>query len=68
VWWAVAGGWAFAVVLAAVVLGFVGYELAWKLRRVTADAQQLQVDVEQLQQIQSALLAAQQRVPRSLTG
>jgi hypothetical protein len=68
VWWAVAGGWAFAVVVAAVVLGFVGYELAWKLRRLSGDARRLQERVEELRRIESALLAAQQRLPRSLTG
>jgi hypothetical protein len=64
----VAGGWAFAVVVAAVVLGFLGYELTWKLRRLDGDARQLQERVEELREVQSALLAAQQRLPRSLTG
>jgi len=68
VWWAVAGGWAFAVLLAAVVFGFLGYELRWKLRRLSQDTQRLQERVEELRVIQSGLLAAQQRIPRSMTG
>lgn len=40
--WIVAGAWLFAVVLAAVVLGFAVYELAWKLSRLRDDQSKLE--------------------------
>ncbi len=39
--WLVAGAWIFAVLLAVIVFGFAGYELAWKARRLNADKAKL---------------------------
>ncbi|HEY2044366.1 MAG TPA: hypothetical protein VGH11_16950 [Jatrophihabitans sp.] len=39
--WIVAGAWLFAVLLALVVLGFAGYELRWKTRRLQTDRAEL---------------------------
>ena len=39
--WLVVGAWAFAVLFAIVLLGFAGYELAWKTRRLAADRAKL---------------------------
>jgi cell division protein FtsB len=40
--WVVPGVWLFAFVFAVVTLGFLGYELSWKLRRLQQDRAQLE--------------------------
>jgi hypothetical protein len=39
--WIVFGAWLFAVIFAAVILGFAGYEVSWKLRRLQSDQTRL---------------------------
>jgi uncharacterized membrane protein (DUF106 family) len=59
--------WAAAIMVAAVVLGACGYELAWKRRRLLADLESLQQLRQALAELQSDLSAAQQRATQ-LTG
>jgi hypothetical protein len=40
--WIPVGAWVAAAVIAVVVLGFCGYELAWKAKRLQADVRELQ--------------------------
>ncbi len=54
--------WLAAVVVALVVLGFCGYELAWKARRLRGDLAQLQALTARLEQMQQTLGAARERV------
>ena len=44
--------WVVAVVLAAVVFSFCGYEVWWKARRLQRDMLRLQGDLERLQALQ----------------
>ena len=62
--WVVAGAWIFAVVLAIVLLGFAGYELAWKTRRLNADKAKLDRVVAELTGIAGQLQAAADRASR----
>ena len=40
--WIVVCAWAFAVVFAVVVLGFAGYEISWKARRLATERARLE--------------------------
>jgi hypothetical protein len=57
--------WLAAVVVAAVVLGFCGYELRWKARRLRRDLTRLQAVVGQFAQLQGELTDAQRRLART---
>jgi hypothetical protein len=57
--------WLAAVVVTAVVLGFCGYEITWKARRLRADLAQLQGLGEDLAQLRDNVDAAQQRLART---
>jgi outer membrane murein-binding lipoprotein Lpp len=57
-----------AVVIAAVVLGYCAYEIAWRTRRLKRDVQQLQELVDGFAQLRSHLSAAQQRLERASVG
>ncbi|MFL6162571.1 MAG: hypothetical protein ACJ74U_10100 [Jatrophihabitantaceae bacterium] len=59
--WLVAGAWLFALLLAAVLLGFAGYELAWKTRRLKADRAKLDQTVAELAQLSGQLQAVADR-------
>lgn len=59
--WLVAGAWLFAVLFAAVLLGFAGYELAWKARRLNADRAKLNRTMVELADLASQLQAAADR-------
>jgi hypothetical protein len=60
--WLVIAAWCFAAVVALVVLGFCGYEVAWKSRRLQRDLRRLQGVADQLADLQGQLAAARQRV------
>jgi hypothetical protein len=60
-WWVVAGAWAFGVLLAIVLLGFAGYELAWKTRRLAADRAKLDRTVGELARLAAQLQAVAER-------
>lgn len=62
--WIVAGAWLFAVVLAAVVLGFAVYELAWKLRRLRDDQSKLEGVIAELHGSADELQVAAERARR----
>ena len=59
--WLVAGVWAFAVLFAIVLLGFAGYELAWKARRLNADRAKLDRTRTELAELAAQLQAAADR-------
>lgn len=59
--WVVAGAWLFAVLLALVLLGFAGYELAWKARRLATDRAKLDRTVTELTALSSQLQAVADR-------
>ena len=59
--WLVAGAWLFAVLFALVVLGFAGYELAWKARRLNADRAKLNRTMTELTQLTGQLQAMADR-------
>lgn len=59
--WLVIGAWAFAVVFAIVLLGFAGYELAWKARRLAADRAKLDTTAAGLAELAAQLQAAADR-------
>ena len=62
--WIVVGAWLFAVVLAAVVLGFAVYELAWKLRRLRDDQRKLEGVITDLGDAAGRLQTAADRARR----
>ena len=53
--------WSVAVVVAAVVLGFAGYELWWKARRLQGDLRRLTALGDELSAVQRDLAAATRR-------
>jgi outer membrane murein-binding lipoprotein Lpp len=57
--------WLGAVVFALVVLGFCAYEIVWKARRLQSDVQRLMALGVALQELQSDVVAAQQRLARA---
>jgi hypothetical protein len=60
--WIVAGAWAFAVVFALVVLGFAGYELRWKARRLAAERAELEQLAAKLAALGTQLQSAADRL------
>lgn len=62
--WIVAGAWLLAVLLAAVVLGFAVYELAWKLRRLRDDQSRLEGVITELGGAAEDLQVAAERARR----
>ena len=59
--WIVLGAWAFAVVFAVVVLGFAGYEITWKTRRLAAERAKLEQVAAELARTGAQLQAAAER-------
>jgi hypothetical protein len=59
--------WVAAVVLAAVVFAFCGYELWWKTRRLQADLIRLQALTERVQALQDDVATAQARIVAAAT-
>ena len=62
--WLVAGAWILGVVFALVLLGFAGYELAWKTRRLNADKAKLDRVVADLNGLAAQLQHAADRAAR----
>jgi len=62
--WLVVGGWIFAVLFAAVLLGFAGYELSWKSRRLVAEQARLAGLVAELNAVGARLQDAADRLGR----
>ena len=60
--WIVVGAWAFAVVFAVVVLGFAGYEITWKTRRLAAERAGLEQLTAELVRTGAQLQAAADRL------
>jgi hypothetical protein len=60
--WIPIAAWAFAGVLALIVLGFCGYEIFWKAQRLQRDVQRLAGMNDQLTDLRNQLAAAQQRL------
>ncbi|HST48916.1 hypothetical protein [Jatrophihabitans sp.] len=59
--WIVIAAWGFAVVFALVVLGFVGYEISWKTRRLQVEQARLQQLAADLAQLGARLQASAER-------
>lgn len=60
--WIVVGAWAFAVVFALVVLGFAGYEISWKTRRLATERAKLEQQMAELASMGAQLQAAADRL------
>jgi hypothetical protein len=60
--WIVVGAWAFAVVFAVVVLGFAGYEIYWKTRRLADERATLEQVTAELARTGAQLQAAADRL------
>jgi hypothetical protein len=60
--WIVAGAWGFAVLLALVVLGFAGYEIRWKTRRLAAEQARLEQLMTELTRLGAQLQASADRL------
>jgi hypothetical protein len=61
--WLVGLAWGIAVLVALVVLGVCGYELAWKSKRLSMDLRDLLTTRDELISLQQRLVAAQRRLP-----
>ena len=61
--WLVGLAWSIAVLVALVVLGVCGYELAWKSKRLSKDLRDLLTMRDELTSLQQRLVAAQRRLP-----
>jgi biopolymer transport protein ExbB/TolQ len=61
----VVGAWVFAVLLAAVVLGFAVYELTWKFRRLHSDQRKLEDVISTLNDTAADLQLAADRARRA---
>jgi len=59
--WIVVAAWGFAVVFALVVLGFVGYEISWKTRRLRVEQARLEQLTADLAQVAARLRASTER-------
>ena len=62
--WLVVGSWIFAALFAAVLLGFAGYELTWKSRRLAAEQARLAQLVTELTALGTQLQHATDRLGR----
>ena len=60
--WIPIAAWGIAAAVTLVVLGFCGYELAWKTKRLRGDLQSLQGLADQLTELRRQLGEAQERV------
>ena len=61
--WLVGLAWGIAVLIAVVVLGVCGYELAWKSKRLSKDLRDLLTIRDELTSLQQRLSTAQRRLP-----
>jgi hypothetical protein len=60
--WVVGLAWGTALLIAAVVLGVCGYELAWKSKRLSKDLRSLLTIRDDLRLLQERLAAVQRRL------
>jgi hypothetical protein len=60
--WIVVAAWGFAVVFALVVLGFAGYEISWKTRRLATERARLEQVAAELAGLAAQVQAAADRV------
>lgn len=60
--WIVFAAWGFAVVFALVVLGFAGYEISWKARRLNTERARLEQLMADLARLGTRLQAAADRL------
>ncbi|MEO7260363.1 MAG: hypothetical protein ABI047_03765 [Jatrophihabitantaceae bacterium] len=60
--WIVTGAWVFAVLLAVVVLGFAGYEIRWKSRRLAAERARLDRLIAELARLGAQVQASADRL------
>jgi hypothetical protein len=63
--WLVVGSWIFAALFAAVLLGFAGYELTWKSRRLASEQARLAQLVAELTALGTELQDATDRLGRT---
>ena len=61
--WLVGLAWGIALLVAAVVLGVCGYDLAWKSKRLSKNLRELLTLRDDLSSLQERLAAAQRRLP-----
>jgi hypothetical protein len=66
--WIAVGAWAFGLVFALVVLGFAGYEVRWKIRRLDADRAKLTGVIAELSATAAQLQAAADRARAVRSG
>jgi hypothetical protein len=59
--WIVVAAWGFAVVFALVVLGFVGYEISWKTRRLLTEQARLEQLAAELAEVGARLQTSAKR-------
>lgn len=60
--WVPISAWLAALVVALIVLGFFGYEIVWKTRRLRADLDRLRVVGDQLSALQGRLAETGERI------
>lgn len=60
--WIVVAAWGFAVLFAVVVLGFTGYEISWKTRRLATERARLEQLTAELAGLAARLRAAADRL------
>jgi hypothetical protein len=63
--WIPLAAWLIALVVAAGVLGFLGYEITWRIRRLLGELRHLQELGQALAQLQSDATNVQQRLERA---
>jgi hypothetical protein len=66
--WVVVATWGFAVLVALVIGGFCGYEIAWKSARLRRDLAQLDRLRADLTRVQARLLSARQHASALRSG
>jgi hypothetical protein len=60
--WIPIGAWIGAAVLALVVLGFCGYEIIWKAKRLRSDVARLNESTARIAELQAQLAQTQERI------
>jgi hypothetical protein len=63
--WIPIGAWIAAAVVAIVVLGFCGYEIGWKTKRLRRDLRELERLAGQLSVLRGQLARTQERIAAS---